>query len=131
MFSHLDGICHTYIDKFANKEMAINITFNAKMRRTSICGATETILCHKKAVKDILPFLIKKLIKNNCIVKGDNNVKKINQKVISVKKEDWEQLGVLANKTNRTRSTMIGRLIRFFMDNKGVKANGKTNKNST
>ena len=51
-------------------------------------------------------------------------------KALSVKKEDWEQLGVLANKTNRTRSTMIGRLIRFFMDNKGVKANGKNNKNS-
>ena len=51
-------------------------------------------------------------------------------KSLSVKKEAWEQLGVLANKTNRTRSTMIGRLIRFFMDNKGVKANGKSNKNS-
>ena len=54
-----------------------------------------------------------------------------NYKSLSVKKDDWEQLGVLANKTNRTRSTMIGRLIRFFMDNKGVKANGKINKNST
>ena len=51
-------------------------------------------------------------------------------KSLSVKKEDWEKLGVLANKTNRTRSTMIGRLIRFFMDNEGVKANGKSNKNS-
>ena len=51
-------------------------------------------------------------------------------KSLSVKKEDWEQLGVLATKTNRTRSKMIGRLIRFFMDNKGVKANGKSNKNS-
>ena len=52
-------------------------------------------------------------------------------KSLSVKKEDWEQLGVLANKTTRTRSTMLGRLIRFFMDNKGVKANGKVNKNSS
>ena len=51
-------------------------------------------------------------------------------KSLSVQREDWEQLGVLANKTNRTRSKMIGRLIRFFMDNKGVKANGKSNKNS-
>ena len=46
-------------------------------------------------------------------------------KSLSVPREDWEQLGVLANKTNRTRSKMIGRLIRFFMDNKGVKKNGK------
>ena len=52
-------------------------------------------------------------------------------KSLSVKKDDWVQLGVLGNKTNRTRSTMIGRLIRFFMDNKGVKANGKVNKNSS
>ena len=51
-------------------------------------------------------------------------------KSLSVPKKDWEELGLLANKTNRTRSTMIGRLIRFFMDNKGVKANGKSNKNS-
>ena len=52
-------------------------------------------------------------------------------KSLSVKREDWVELGVLATKTNRTRSTMIGRLIRFFMDNKGVKANGKVNKNSS
>ena len=51
-------------------------------------------------------------------------------KSLSVKREDWVELGVLATKTNRTRSKMIGRLIRFFMDNKGVKANGKSNKNS-
>ena len=46
-------------------------------------------------------------------------------KSLSVPREDWEKLGVLATKTNRTRSKMIGRLIRFFLDNKGVKANGK------
>ena len=46
-------------------------------------------------------------------------------KSLSVPRKVWEQLGDLANKTNRTRSKMIGRLIRFFLDNKGVKANGK------
>ena len=46
-------------------------------------------------------------------------------KSLSVKKDDWEQLGVLATKTNRTRSKMIGRLIRFFKENKGDKKNGK------
>ena len=45
------------------------------MRRTSICGATETILCHKNVAKNILPELIKKLIENGCIVKGDNKLK--------------------------------------------------------
>ena len=47
-------------------------------------------------------------------------------KSLSVNKVDWEQLGVLATKTNRTRSKMIGRLIRFFLNNKGGKANGKS-----
>ena len=47
-------------------------------------------------------------------------------KSLSVNKVDWDQLGVLATKTNRTRSKMIGRLIRFFLDNKGGKANGKS-----
>ncbi len=89
VFSHLDGICHTYIDKFAKASIAIDVAYNAKMRRTSICGATETILCHKKAAKEILPLLLDKLIKNKCIVKGDNKIKKVNEKVIEVKKEDW------------------------------------------
>ena len=51
-------------------------------------------------------------------------------KSLSVPREDWETLGQLASKTNRTRSKMIGRLIRFFLDNKGGKANGKSSKNS-
>ena len=51
-------------------------------------------------------------------------------KSLSVPREDWETLGQLASKTNRTRSKMIGRLIRFFMANKGGNANGKANKNS-
>jgi len=51
-------------------------------------------------------------------------------KSLSVPKKDWEDLTVLATKTNRTRSKMIGRLIRFFKDNKGAKANGKENKSS-
>ena len=89
VFSHLDGICHTYIDSFAKKSMAIDGAFNAKMRRTSICGATETILCHKKAARDILPQLIDKLIKGGCKVKADNFVKKLNKNIFPVYKEDW------------------------------------------
>ena len=89
VFSHLDGICHTYIDQFAKRSIAINVTYNAKMRRTSICGATETILCHKKVAQDILPTLLEKLVKNNCIVKGNQKLRKINNKVMLAKNEDW------------------------------------------
>ena len=92
IFSHLDGICHTYIDKFAKKSIAIDVTYNAKMRRTSICGATETILCHKKVAKNILPKLLEKLIQNKCVVKGCNaTLKKMNAKVLKVTQEDWSR----------------------------------------
>ncbi len=89
IFSHLDGICHTYIDRHAKKSMAINICFNAKMRRTSICGATETILCHKEIAKDVLPNLIEKLNKYNCIVKGNSDIKKLNTNVRPIEEKDW------------------------------------------
>ena len=53
VIGHLEGICHTYIDKDANLNMAKKIVKNAKMRNTSICGATETLLIHKNKLKNI------------------------------------------------------------------------------
>ena len=90
VFSHLDGICHTYIDKFAKKSMAIDVAFNAKMRRTSICGATETILCHSDVAKTIMPDLINKLKKVKCVVKGDDKVRRYSSNIIKASKKDWE-----------------------------------------
>ena len=89
VFSHLDGICHTYIDERVNKEIAINVPVNAKMRRTSICGATETILCHKNIVKTILPKLLSTLINLGCEIRGDEDVCKINKKVKKANRLDW------------------------------------------
>ena len=88
---HLDGICHTYIDKFANKKMAVNITYNAKMRRTSICGATETILCHKDIAKQVLPPLLKKLLDAGCEVRGDSNVVLFSKKIKKANEQDWKK----------------------------------------
>jgi len=89
VFSHLDGICHTYIDERVDKEIAINVPVNAKMRRTSICGATETILCHKNIVKTILPKLLSTLINLGCEIRGDEDVCKINKKVKKANRLDW------------------------------------------
>ena len=69
--------------------MAVDVTLNAKMRRTSICGATETILCHKKVVKSVLPSLINKLIKSGCKVKAEREIKNLNKNIFPFKKEDW------------------------------------------
>ena len=91
IFSHLDGICHTYIDEFANKKMAIDISFNAKMRRTSICGATETILCHKEIANKVLPQLIENFLKSGCEVRGDINVMLFNKKIKKANEKDWKK----------------------------------------
>ena len=61
VIGHLEGLCHTYVDKDANLKMATNIIYNAKLRNTSICGATETILLHKKIIKKFCNPILKQL----------------------------------------------------------------------
>ncbi len=75
VIGHLEGICHTYIDKDANLNMAKKIIKNAKMRNTSICGATETLLIHKKKLKNISEIL-EELTKNGCKIYGDKTIRK-------------------------------------------------------
>ena len=76
VIGHLEGICHTYIDKDANFKMAKKVTVNAKLRNTSICGATETLLIHKKNSKFVSEIL-NLLEKNQCIIYADRKIKKI------------------------------------------------------
>tara|TARA_Y100001936_G_scaffold252223_1_gene311053 strand:+ start:51 stop:1301 length:1251 start_codon:yes stop_codon:yes gene_type:complete len=90
IIGHLEGICHTYIDKDADLNMAINIVHNAKLRNTSICGATETILIHKKIVKKFCNPILKKLVNNNCEIFADNTIKKnFNGKSNLATEKDW------------------------------------------
>ena len=77
IIGHLEGICHTYIDKYANLNLAKKIVHNAKLRNTSICGATETILIHEKSLKKYVNPILKKLEENNCVVYADKKVRKI------------------------------------------------------
>jgi len=76
IIGHLEGLCHTFIDKDAELKMAINIVYNAKLRNTSICGATETILLHEKIVKKFCNPILKKLEENNCKIYGDRFLNK-------------------------------------------------------
>ena len=90
IIGHLEGLCHTYIDKEAELKMAINIVFNAKLRNTSICGATETILMHEKIVKKFCNPILKKLEDNNCKIYGDNFIKKnYSGTLYPAKEKDW------------------------------------------
>jgi len=90
IIGHLEGICHTYIDKDADLNMAIKVVHNAKLRNTSICGATETILMHKKIIKKFCNPILEKLINNNCKIIADNFIKKnfIGKSQLA-KEKDW------------------------------------------
>ena len=90
IIGHLEGLCHTFIDKDANLKMATNITYNAKLRNTSICGSTETILMHEKIVKKFCNPILKKLEENNCKIYGDRFLKKYYRgKIYLAKEKDW------------------------------------------
>jgi len=90
IIGHLEGLCHTFIDKDAELKMATNIIYNAKLRNTSICGATETILLHEKIVKKFCNPILKKLEDSNCKIYGDRFLKKYYKgRVYPAKEKDW------------------------------------------
>lgn len=89
VFSHLEGICHVYVDKAADTEMARDIVVNAKMRRTGICGAAETILVDRKGSKQNLKPIIDGLIEAGCRIRGDDAVQASDSRVEAATEEDW------------------------------------------
>lgn len=92
VISHLEGNCHTYIDKDADLNMAIKIVYNAKLRNTAICGATETILFHKKIINKFVNPVLKKLADNGCKIIANSVIKK-RYKGLSIKatNKDWSK----------------------------------------
>jgi glutamate-5-semialdehyde dehydrogenase len=89
-FQHLTGLCHTYIHIDADPQKARKIALNAKMRRTGICGATETILVDKNIARQVLPPILSDLIEAGCEIRGDEVVQKINPVVKPASNEDWD-----------------------------------------
>ncbi len=76
IIGHLEGICHTYIDKDADLNMAKKVVHNAKLRNASICGATETVLMHKKIIKKFCNPILDNLEKNNCKIYADRTIRR-------------------------------------------------------
>ena len=90
IIGHLEGLCHTYIDKDAELKMAKEVVYNAKLRNTSICGATETILIHKNIVKKFSNPILQELENSGCKIIGDKILKSyFNGKVYPAKEKDW------------------------------------------
>ena len=88
VLAHLDGICHTYIDGAADADMARDIAVNAKMRRTGVCGATETLLIDK-AFADPAPVLAA-LVDAGCELRGDASVRSIEPRAKTASEHDWD-----------------------------------------
>lgn len=90
VMAHLDGICHVYVDKDADLEKAVAITLNAKMRRTGVCGAAETLLIDEAALNSHLPAIIDALKTSGCELRGDKKVVLLDEAIIPAKEEDWD-----------------------------------------
>ncbi len=89
VFAHLEGICHTYVDRSADLEMAKAIVVNAKMRRTGVCGATETLLVDKAAPEGMLQALVAALLEAGCEVRGDAAAQQADARVKPATEQDW------------------------------------------
>jgi glutamate-5-semialdehyde dehydrogenase len=89
VIGHLEGICHVYLHESAATDMACSIAVNAKMRRTGICGAAETILVDMAAADRLLPAAIQALQTAGCEVRGDERVRQAADGVIAATEEDW------------------------------------------
>jgi glutamate-5-semialdehyde dehydrogenase len=89
VFAHRDGICHVYLHAAADPAMARQVVLNAKMRRTSVCGAAETLLVDRAAASRLLPGVLDDLIEAGCTVRGDPEVRAMDPRVSAASEADW------------------------------------------
>jgi glutamate-5-semialdehyde dehydrogenase len=89
VFAHLEGVCHVYVDKAAKLEMAKQIILNAKMRRTGVCGAAETLLVDRAAAATHLKPLVEMLLDAGCEIRGDRDTQGVDPRVKPASEEDW------------------------------------------
>jgi glutamate-5-semialdehyde dehydrogenase len=89
VFAHLEGVCHVYVHAPADLETAKKIVLNAKMRRTGVCGAAETLLVDKKLVATHLKPLVEMLIDAGCEIRGDEQTRAVDKRVVPATEQDW------------------------------------------
>ena len=89
VFAHLEGVCHVYVDKAASLDMAKKIVLNAKMRRTGVCGAAETLLVDRAAADTFLKPLVDMMLDAKCEIRGDKATQAVDKRVKPATEEDW------------------------------------------
>ena len=91
VIGHLEGLCHIYVDKTSNIKMAKDLIINAKMRRTSICGAVETLLIEEKALNSHAKEIVNALLNSGCEVRADKKINKLFEgKLKKTTEKDWK-----------------------------------------
>ncbi len=132
VIGHLEGLCHIFIDKSSDIEMAKKIIINAKMRRTSICGAAETLLIEEKALKSHAKKIIEALVNSGCEVRVDDKINKLfNNKFMIAKEKDWktEYLdSIISVKTVRNIKEGVDHILKYgTMHTDSIITNNKKN----
>src|SRR5690606_27345544 len=89
VIGHLEGLCHVYVDRDADAAMARDIIINAKLRRTGICGAAETLLVDRDCAPDVLPMLLAALADGGCELRGDAAAQAADARVKPATEQDW------------------------------------------
>ncbi|HEY0522768.1 MAG TPA: glutamate-5-semialdehyde dehydrogenase [Stellaceae bacterium] len=89
VFAHLEGLCHVYVDRAADPEKARTVTLNAKMRRTGVCGAAETLLVDRAVAATLLPPILADLRAAGCELRGDAAVQALDPSVLPASEADW------------------------------------------
>lgn len=89
VLGHLEGLCHSYVDQSADRQKAVDIVVNAKMRRPGICGASETLLIDQSAASDLVPLLAQALIDAGCALRGDSESCNFHSAIVPAEEQDW------------------------------------------
>ena len=132
VIGHLEGLCHIFVDKTANLNTARKIIINAKMRRTSICGAVETLLIDEKAVNSHAKEIINSLVNSGCEVRVDSKINKLfNGKLRLAKEKDWrtEYLdSIISIKTVKNVKEGVNHILKYgTMHTDSIITNNKKN----
>ncbi|MDH5723613.1 MAG: glutamate-5-semialdehyde dehydrogenase [Alphaproteobacteria bacterium] len=89
VFGHLEGLCHIYVHKNADLKKALEVTLNAKMRRTGICGAMETLLLDESLADDTAKDILNNILESGCKIVGDARTQSLSDKIGAATEEDW------------------------------------------
>ena len=132
VIGHLEGLCHIFVDKTANLNMARKIIINAKMRRTSICGAVETLLIDEKAINSHAKEIINSLVNSGCEVRVDSKINRLFKGKLKLAKEkDWrtEYLdSIISIKTVKNVKEGVNHILKYgTMHTDSIITNNKKN----